>query len=127
MMDDFSEEFNGRELTEFQELIMQYWTRQNKGRKLRMVSQNEIARRLGVSPSNLSTWINGQRIPDFTNAVTLSDPARLGPRVLEILGYPYVVEVRDQNLRYVIENWGVIDDETRQRIYQAVTGERPIE
>ena len=120
-------EFMEGELSAFQELLMEYWERQNRTRRLRHVSQNEIARRLGVSASNLSNWLNGQRVPDFANAVALSTPDKLGPRILEILNYPPVVEIRDANLKYIVENWGIIDEQTRQRIYRAVTGEQPIE
>lgn len=125
-MDEY-EGFEREELSEFQELLMGYWERQNRGRRLRHVSQNEIARRLGVSSTNMSNWISGHRVPDFANAVALSVPDKLGPRVLEVLGYPPVVEIRDQNLRYIVENWGIIDEQTRQRIYRAVTGEQSLE
>ena len=125
-MDEY-DEFVDEELSEFQELIMQYWERQNKGRRIRHVSQNEIARRLGISSTNLSNWLSGHRVPDFANAVILSTYDKLGPRVLDVLGYPPVVEIRDQNLRYIVENWGILDEQTRERIYKAVTGEQTIE
>lgn len=108
-------------LNEFQKLLTESffdWARK-QGR--RNVSDQQFAKYLGVSAPSLNQWINGYRLPNFENAAKLAD--KLGPEIFDVLGYPRIVAVSDEELRFIIDHWGKLDEETKAVIHEHVKEE----
>jgi hypothetical protein len=106
-------------ITEFQQLLNDAYLEYITKTKRRRASDNDFARWLGVSPSNLNQWINGNRTPDLTNAVRLS--VKIGPVVFDVLGYPRMIDtIHSPELRFIVDNWHLVDDETKQQIHEHV-------
>lgn len=100
--------------TEFQEFLMAEYDRYRERKRQWRPSLNEFARWLGVSSASLDHWLLGNRIPDLTNAIKLSD--KLGPRVFDVLGLPRMIVLNDPKLRAVAESWEVLTDDARHEI-----------
>lgn len=98
-------------MTEFQRMLNDGYLEFIAKTGKRKASDNEYARWLGVSPPSLNQWINGYREPNLANALILSE--RLGPGILEVLGYPIVLSADDERLKYIVKHWHDVDDETR--------------
>ena len=106
-------------LTEFQELLNDAYLEYINKTKRRRASDNDFARWLEVSPSNLNQWINGNRTPDLAKAVRLAK--KLGPTVFDILNYPRMVDtLASPELKFIIDNWHLLDDETQRQIHEHV-------
>ena len=102
------------EPTETQVYLMDEYTKWADRTKRFRPSLNEFARWLGVSAVNLNHWINGTRVPTLESAVKLSE--RLGPKIYDVLGLPRVVVVDDAKLRYLLETWEILANDTRDEI-----------
>lgn len=89
--------------------------------KKRRVSDKDFARWLNIPPSSLSGYVNGNYIPDYANAIRMSE--RLGREFMEHLGYGYTVQIRDPKLKFVVENWSDLDSELRNIIFDHVKEE----
>ena len=107
-------------ISEFQGFLMDAYADYQQKTKTWRPSLNNFAKWLGVSPASLDNWLNGTRLPDLPNAIKLSK--RLGGRVFEILGYPYLTEINDKRLRFIVETWEVLDDATIERIIETARG-----
>jgi hypothetical protein len=106
-------------ITEIQELLNNAYTEYLAKTKRRRASDNDFARWLGVSSSNLNQWINGNRAPGIMNAVRLS--GKLGPVVFDVLGFPRMVNTaHDPILRFINDNWHLVDDETKEQIHEHI-------
>ncbi len=103
------------ELSDFQQLLADYYSQLVARTKRRKMSDNAFARHLEVSPASLNMWINSNRKPDLENAMRLA--RKIGPEVYDTLGYPRLVDtVRYPELRFIIDNWHLMDDESKQQI-----------
>ena len=105
-------------VTEFQKFLTEAYLEYAADSGKRRVSDNEFAKYLGVAPASFNQWINGNRVPDVYNAAKLA--RKLGPRVFDILGFPYIVEANDPDLRFIIRNWSHLPGDVRQQIYDHV-------
>lgn len=102
--------------TEFQKMLQDGYIEFLRKTGKRKASDNAYAKWLGVTPPSLNQWINGYREPNFENALLLSE--KLGPEIMEILGYPMVVSASDPRLQYIVKHWRDIDDETQDLMYE---------
>lgn len=87
---------------------MNYWRKQGKH-----TSQAEFATWLGVSTTNLSVWMNQQRLPSDENAHQLAK--RLGPKIYEILDMPPMMPDIPE-LVELSKVWPKLSSETRKEI-----------
>lgn len=109
-------------LTQLQELLTEAYVRYIT-QKQRGVKENAFARFLGVKPGSFNAWSNGNRAPNYPNAILLASGLSkidkdYGVRVYDILGYNRVPDVSDPDLLYVIDHWSELDDETRKQIFE---------
>lgn len=82
------------------------WQKETGGRK----TVQEFANFLGVHQSTVSTWWNGDRLPQGENIVKLS--LKLGLEVYDVLG----LERPDADLYYIQQNWEQFTPEERRWI-----------
>lgn len=95
--------------------------RRNSGRKVRITS-NGLARELGVNAGSLNQWINGNRLPNYQNAVLLSQHPLIGGRIFEILGFdkPNIPANAKPSLLFVVDNWGLLNEQDQELFFTAV-------
>ena len=108
-------------VTEIQALLADEYTKYSQKTGRWRPSLNQYARYLGVKPSSLDNWLNGNRVPDLSNALILAD--KLGNRVFEILGYPQVARINDARCKFIVDTWEVLDDATIEQILAIARGE----
>ena len=108
------------EMTPFQEFLFQKYAEFAEMRHKIRPTTSEFARYLHVKHTSLDHWLGGGREPDLANAVILAK--KLGPRVYELLGFPPLYEIRDPKLLFIFNLWEDLDDETRGRIDDIITG-----
>jgi Helix-turn-helix len=89
--------------------------------KKRVVTDRDFAKWLGIPPTSLSGYINGVRLPDFSNALRMSE--KLGRGFTEMLGYGFIVETKDPMLKFVVEHWNDLDLDTCKVIWEHVKEE----
>ena len=89
--------------------------------KRRVVTDRDFAKWLGIPPTSLSGYINGVRLPDFANALRMSD--KLGRGFMEMLGYGFIVETKDPMLKFIVEHWTSLDMDTCRVIWEHVKEE----
>ena len=80
--------------------IMEYWQWLDK-RQGKRLSNNELARHFGVSPTSLSNWINMMRDPAEDNLHRLAD--KMGPKIYDIMGVPRRLSDEDDLLNEVVD------------------------
>lgn len=107
--------------TEFQGFLQDEYAKYAERTKRWRPSLSEFARYLGVSAASMDHWMMGSRTPDLQNAIRLAE--RLGPRVYDLLGFPHMAVLNDIKLRFIVENWEMLDDATRREIIGAIQSE----
>jgi transcriptional regulator with XRE-family HTH domain len=111
-------------LTSFQTLLteayFEYVEKHTSAYK-RKVGDSEFARWLGVSVGSYNQWINGNRTPDYENAIKLA--SKLGPEVFDILGFKRVAFSYDPQIIFIADKWRLLDDETKKQIIEHIREE----
>lgn len=102
--------------TEFQAFLQEEYEKYAEKTKRWRPSLSEYARYLGVSSASMDHWLIGSRTPDLQNAIKLAE--RLGPKVYDLLGFPHMAVLNDPKLRFVVESWEVLDDDTKGKIIE---------
>lgn len=91
---------------QFLEMKFLEWQQDSGGRKTVL----EFAKHIGVSQSTISTWWNGDRIPEGVNVQKLARV--LGLEVYDALNLPRP----DENLHYVQKAWERLSPEERRTL-----------
>lgn len=84
------------------------------------VGAGDFARWLGISGSSLSQYTSKNQVPTGDNFVKLAD--RLGADFFVAMGLA-VEPPQDPMIRYVIEHWCAVDNNTRLRIVEIIEGD----
>lgn len=85
-------------------------------------SQTDFARWLGISPTNLSKYMNGVQAPDAKNQDRLAD--KLGPGIYDVLGVPRRVPSGDKKLNKFVsllfDIWPRMTSDERDNLFDAL-------
>jgi transcriptional regulator with XRE-family HTH domain len=79
----------------------------------RTMSQNEFAMLINVSPTSLSSWMRGIRLPQGENVHKIAET--LGPKIYDICGEPRRMP-KDERLVFIAENWVKLNQEQQKEI-----------
>lgn len=96
----------------YAEYVSWYSTRNNK-----IPSQNEWARYLGITNTNLSQYMLGNRKPDVRQADLLA--AKLGMEVYDRLGLPRKMP-HNPILYFVADHWTELDENDQKEIQELI-------
>jgi transcriptional regulator with XRE-family HTH domain len=81
-------------------------------REGKMISQSELARKVGVAQGSLSQWEQGTRVPDDANAHKLA--SFFGPAVYRILEMPIMMP-KDPSLVNIAEDWEYLNKDQKKK------------
>jgi transcriptional regulator with XRE-family HTH domain len=85
-------------------------------------SQTDFARELGISPTNLSKYMNGVQAPDAKNQDRIA--AKLGPGIYDVLGVPRRVPSGDKKMNkfisLLVEFWPKMTSDEKDNLLDAL-------